>query len=108
MENDDANNQVFNVGTGTGTSVLEFARLLRDAYGVEVEPIKPGEFRPMDFRHLMADNRRITALGWKPTVPVKEGVRRYASWIQSKNRPREYFSQAEETLKQMRIVRKAR
>ena len=106
MERDEANYQVFNVGTGKGTTVMEFACLLRDAYQAKVDPVTPGEFRPADFRHLIADNSRITELGWKPAVSVAEGVQRYADWILSKPQPAEYFSQAEETLKQMRIVRK--
>jgi dTDP-L-rhamnose 4-epimerase len=105
MESEKADYKVFNVGTGTGTTVMEFACLLRDAYKANVDPVTPGEFRPVDFRHLIADNARITALGWKPTVSVAEGVQRYAGWILSKPRPVEYFSQAAEILKQMRIVR---
>ena len=106
LNRDEANYNVFNVGTGKGTTVMEFACLLRDAYQAKADPVTPGEFRPVDFRHLIADNSRITALGWKPTVSVAEGVRRYANWILSKPQPAEYFSKASETLKQMRIVRK--
>jgi len=108
MDRPDADHRVFNVGTGIGTTVLGFARLLRDAYGAKVDPVMPGEFRPVDFRHLIADNRQITALGWKPTVAVAEGVRRYADWILAKPRPMEYFSKAEATLKRMRVVRSVR
>ena len=73
MEDDRANYKVFNVGTGKGTKVLEFAKLLRDAYEAEVDPLLPREFRPTDFRHLIADNSNIRALGWQPTVQVSEG-----------------------------------
>lgn len=107
MENDAANHQVFNVGTGKGTTVLQFVDFLRSSYNATVTPVLPREFRPNDFRHLIADNSRILKLGWKPMVPVEEGVRRYANWILSKPRPAEYFSEAEKILKDMRIVRKA-
>jgi len=108
MDRDDADYRVFNVGTGKGTAVMNFAGLLRDAYKAKVDPVTPGEFRPADLRHLIADNRRITALGWTPTVSLAEGVQRYADWILAKPRPAEYFSKAEEILKRMRIVRKVR
>src|SRR5438093_704581 len=107
MEDDRANYKVFNVGTGKGTKVLEFAKLLRDAYEAEVDPLLPREFRPTDFRHLIADNSNIRALGWQPTVQVSEGVQKYVQWILSKPRPKEYFSDAEKVLKGMRIVRSA-
>ena len=108
LEKDEANYQVFNVGTGHGTTVMEFACLLRDAYQAKLDPLLRGEFRPIDFRHLVLDNSRLTALGWQPTVPVAEGVRRYAEWILSRPKPAEYFTKAEELLKQMRIVRMAK
>ena len=107
MEDDRANYKVFNVGTGKGTKVLELAKLLRDAYEAEVDPLLPREFRPTDFRHLIADNSNIRALGWQPTVQVSEGVQKYVQWILSKPRPKEYFSDAEKVLKGMRIVRSA-
>ncbi len=106
LENDEANFRVLNVGTGTGTPVMEFARVLGQAYGVTLEPATPGEFRPADVRHLMADNTRIRSLGWTPTVAVEDGVRQYAAWILSRPRPAEYFSHAEKVLKEMRIVRR--
>jgi dTDP-L-rhamnose 4-epimerase len=105
MEEDSADGDVYNVGTGVGTSVIDFACLLRDCYGADVTPATTGEYRPMDFRHLIADSSKLRALGWQPIVPVEEGVRAYAEWILSMKRPAEYFSQAEQTLKQLRIVR---
>lgn len=105
MEKDEANYRVFNVGTGKGTSVMEFAGLLCEAYGVSVKPVTPGEYRPADVRHLTADNSKISALGWHPTVRLAEGIRAYASWILSRPSPSEYFSEAEKILKGMRIVR---
>jgi dTDP-L-rhamnose 4-epimerase len=105
MEDVRADGLVLNVGTGIGTRVMDFAVALRDAYGVDVEPATPGEFRPMDFRHLVADGSRLRALGWVPEVPMAEGVRRYADWILSRGRPAEYFSEAEEQLRRLQIVR---
>jgi dTDP-L-rhamnose 4-epimerase len=107
MESEAAKCDVFNVGTGKGTTVMEFACLLRDAYRVDVDPVLPGEFRPTDFRHLIADNSKIRALGWEPTVSVREGVSRYAQWILSRPRPAEQYSRAEKILKEMRVVRAA-
>lgn len=105
LNRDEANYRVFNVGTGQATPVMEFASMLRDAYGVKVDPKTQGEYRPMDCRHLVANNSKIRSLGWQPTVTVREGVQRYAEWILSKPRPAEYFSKAEQTLKALRIVR---
>jgi len=108
LESEAANGRVFNVGTGVAVGIADFARLLARAFGTALEPVLPGEFRPMDFRHLVADTQALRALGWRPQVPVEAGIQRYAEWIRSLRRPAEYFTQAEQVLKQMRIVRLAK
>jgi dTDP-L-rhamnose 4-epimerase len=107
MESDAANGRVFNVGTGRPTTIRQFAELLRAAYGATAQPSLPGQFRPMDFRHLVADITALRSIGWEPAVSVEEGVRRYAEWILSMKRPAEYFTQAEASLKRARVVRQA-
>lgn len=103
-EQDAANGQVFNVGSGVGTTVLDFVRTLGQVYGREASPELRGEFRPGDFRHLTTDASRLRALGWKPEVALKEGLTRYAEWIQGFGSVEEYFSQAEVILKETRVV----
>ncbi len=105
LDSDAADYGVFNVGTSIGTPVIEFARILGRAYAIDIEPETPGEYRPIDIRHLVLDNTNLRALGWSPTVPVAAGIQRYADWIQSMPRPQEYFTEAEKTLKNLRIVR---
>ena len=107
MESDAANGRVFNVGTGRPTTILQFAELLRAAYGAKVTPSVPGQYRPMDFRHLTADISPLRSIGWEPEVSVETGVQRYAEWILSMKRPAEYFTKAEEALKRARVVRQA-
>lgn len=107
-DRDEANYQVYNVGTGRPTSVLRFIQLLADLYGKPATTIRRGEFRPGEVRHLFADNSRIRALGWAPTVPLEEGLRRYADWITRQKDIREYFSEAEALMKRTQVVRPSR
>jgi dTDP-L-rhamnose 4-epimerase len=102
-----ADDQVFNVGTGVATSVLDFIALLNEVYGREVQPQLRGEFRPGDFRHLMSDSNKLRALGWEPQVPLREGLTRYAAWIQSFGTVEEYFSEAERLLRETHIVQQS-
>jgi dTDP-L-rhamnose 4-epimerase len=102
-----ANYQVFNVGTGVATTVLDFARTLARIYKREVEPEQRGEFRPGDFRHLSTDASRLHALGWEAQVPLEAGLRRYAVWIQSYTTVEEYFSEAERLLKSTNVIMKS-
>ena len=103
-EKDEANYQVFNVGTGVATTVLEFVATLARVYEREVEPTLRNEFRPGDFRHLSTDATRLRNLGWEPKFPLEAGLRRYAGWIQSFSSVEEYFSEAERILKETRVV----
>lgn len=103
-EKDEANYQVFNVGTGIATSVLDFVHILGKVYNREVTPILRSEFRPGDSRHLVTDASRLRALGWAPKVFLEEGLRRYADWIRSYTSIEEYFSEAEQLLKSTRVV----
>lgn len=96
--------QVFNVGTGVATTVLDFARTLARIYKREMEPERRGEFRPGDFRHLSTDASRLRALGWEAQVPLEAGLHQYADWIQSHTTIEEYFSEAERLLKSTRVV----
>jgi dTDP-L-rhamnose 4-epimerase len=103
-ESDQANYQAFNVGTGVSTSVVQFVQLLNETYGKEVAPVMRGEFRPGDFRHLVADASRLQSLGWKAQVSLADGLRRYAQWITSYGSVEEYFSEAERLLKETGVI----
>lgn len=106
-EKEQADYQVYNVGTGVATSVLEFVSLLNETYGREVRPLLRGEFRPGDFRHLVSEASQLRGLGWEPQVSLREGLRRYAQWIQERGTLEEYFSQAEKLLQQGGVILQA-
>lgn len=107
MEKAEANWEVFNVGTGVGTKVVDFCKLLTKAYKKNNEPEIPGRFRPLDLRHLLADAAKITEIGFKPRYTVEKGVNEYVNWIASNERPKDYFDEAEKILKGSGMVREA-
>jgi UDP-glucose 4-epimerase len=65
--------QVYNCGTGIGTSVLELARMVRDRFGPTVE-IVHGPSRVGDIRHGVADISRARAIGYRPRVRLAEWI----------------------------------
>lgn len=75
--------EVYNIGAGNERSILENARLVLDELGkpetllqfVESDRIRPGH----DQRYCV-DTTRIEALGWRPRVPVEEGLRATVRW----------------------------
>ena len=103
-EKEEANFQVFNVGTGLATTVMEFVAILGRVYQRNANPELRGEFRPGDFRHLFTDASRLRSLGWEPQVALEVGLRRYAAWIQSQSSVEEYFTEAERQLKSTKVI----
>ena len=77
----DATDEIFNIGTGTETSLRELADALLRVMGSDL----PVEFSPA--RAVNGVTRRLAdisladkRLGWKPTVNLDEGLRRLVEW----------------------------
>lgn len=81
LERDDANYRAFNVGTGRGVTMRDFAGVLASKLGVAPQIDVPGEFRLGDVRHLVPDVGRLERLGWRARTALDEAARRYADWI---------------------------
>lgn len=82
IEKEEANGQVFNVGTGIPTTVLEVAEGLIRLYGKEVPVTVTGNYRLGDIRHNYADMRKIEQrLGFRPAVSFNEGLRLFTDWV---------------------------
>jgi len=73
-----------NIGTGVETDVNRLAELMLEASGSRSEvrhgPAKAGEQRRSVIDHAKAAER----LGWRPTVPLAEGLRRTVEWFRAR------------------------
>jgi dTDP-L-rhamnose 4-epimerase len=83
IEKEEANNEVFNVGTGIATSVITVANSLIENYGISV-PVKiTGNYRLGDIRHNFADLTKIRSkLGFKPKFSFAEGLKKFTDWVE--------------------------
>ena len=79
--------QVFNVGTGRPTNLIELLELLEKALDASgIEPIIPGQFRTGDIRHCYADISRISgALGYQPAIDFDTGLTELAGWMRTQS-----------------------
>jgi dTDP-L-rhamnose 4-epimerase len=93
-----------NVGSGRGVSIREIAETISNALEVDIAPEVNGEFRPGEMRHLTSDTTLARSAGYKPTVDLSEGIARYIDWIRTQSDIRDYFSEANEILKNKGIV----
>ena len=64
-----------------------------------------GEYRPGEVRHLFSDSSRLRTTGWMPTATLAEGVQAYVDWIGTQGDIKEYFSEAEKLMKNIKAVR---
>jgi nucleoside-diphosphate-sugar epimerase len=76
---------IFNIGSGSGTTVNALARRLirRLAPGIEPEfaPAQPGELR-----HSVADiSRAVRELGYRPAGRLEEGLDEVIDWWSSRS-----------------------
>ena len=78
----EAANQVFGVGSGVATNVLDVAKSLIKAYASEVPITITGAFRMGDIRHNFADlSKAQKILGFKPRVCFQAGIKLFSSWV---------------------------
>ncbi len=76
--------EVYNVGVGTRTSVLELARLLSELLVENKEAPEPEHrpARPGDVPHSVADITKATReLGYKPIVSLRQGLQETIAWF---------------------------
>lgn len=73
---------VFNVGSGSGCSILEIMNVLRAVTGREVSPVfKPG--RNYDVPRVVLDiSKTEEQLDWRPRIDLYNGVAKTWQWIQ--------------------------
>ncbi|RKZ23347.1 nucleoside-diphosphate-sugar epimerase [bacterium] len=104
MEKDEANGEVFNVGTGRRITIMEVAETLIKELGMDIEPLIEGRFRAGDIRHCYADISKIKEkLGFVPEVPLEKGIREILPWIRS-SMPEDRFERAKKELEEKGLI----
>ena len=71
-----------NVGTGKDISIKELAELIKGIVGFEGN-IDWDSSKPDGTPRKLLDVSRITALGWKPTISLEEGIRSTYEWYKT-------------------------
>jgi dTDP-L-rhamnose 4-epimerase len=86
IEKDEANGNVFNVGTGIPITVNTVVNELMKHFETEVPVNISGNYRLGDIRHNYADISKISSvLGFKPSINFETGCKHFVNWV--KNQP---------------------
>ncbi len=76
--------QVLNVGTGIGTSVIDITRILGCHYGYDGPITISGRYRAGDIRHNFSNNGPLAdALGFQPAIALQIGIESFCEWVPS-------------------------
>lgn len=84
IQKEAANFEVFNVGSGVATTVMQVAQTLKYFYQAAIEITVSGNFRLGDIRHNFADLSKIkNKLGYQAQFDFESGVKRFVDWVKS-------------------------
>lgn len=101
IERDNANNEIFNVGTGIATEVNKVVRELLDNYKTDIPVRISGNYRLGDIRHNYADIAKITKnLGFTPKVSFNEGIKKFTDWVNTQVIQDNKYNQSMDEMKQ--------
>ena len=100
IENDEVTSEVFNVGSGVCTSVIEVAEALKRLYNSDVNINISGNFRLGDIRHNYADLTKIKdKLKFTPNFTFQQGVEKFAEWVNTQEVQKDQYEKSIEEMK---------
>jgi len=104
MEKDEANYEVFNVGTGRPSTVLEVAGLLAEKLNSSVSAQIVKKYRYGDIRHCYADISKIKEkLGFEPKVRFEDGISDLVGWVQTQEAT-DQFEKSRRELEERKLI----
>jgi dTDP-L-rhamnose 4-epimerase len=105
MENEVANYDVFNIGTGRSLSVLDVANTLISAMDLAIKPEIVGKFREGDIRHCYSDiSKARRVLGYTPKVGFEDGISDLLRWAKTQE-SQDLVNQAVQELEQRGLTK---
>ena len=100
IDNEKANYEVFNVGSGEKIDVVTIAKTLISKYNSKVKYVISGNYRVGDIKDNEADLTKITSLlGYKPKVKFKEGISNFVDWVENQEIEKDNYLKSIEEMK---------
>jgi len=100
-----ADGEMFNVGSGAPTTVLEYAKRLAEKLNIPIQPVVPGIYRRGDARHSVSSIEELKGLGWRPRRSLDDILEDFLGWVKSLETVEPYFSDAQQQLLNMNVLR---
>jgi GDP-L-fucose synthase len=74
--------EIINVGVGEDVSIAELAELVRSVVGYGGE-VRFDTTKPDGTPRKLLDVSRLTGLGWKARIPLRDGIERTYGWYRA-------------------------
>lgn len=104
MNDDRADYDVFNIGSGLKITIKELAELIIKTYGSAATVDITNQYRKGDIRHCFADVSKIdTKIGWKPRADRTDALRELIAWSETAQ-SKDTFDEASRILKQKGVI----
>lgn len=92
---EEANDQVFNVGTGVATTVSTVSNKLIENYESNVSMSVNGQYRIGDIRHNFADlTNAFEKLSFVPKVSFELGIKNFVEWVNTQDIQEDRYDKA--------------
>ena len=106
MFSKDANDDVFNIGSGVATTVSKVASSLQEHYSSDVEITVSGNYRLGDIRHNKADiSKAQKILGFEPKVMFEEGIKLFSNWVLKQELQEDNYNKSIQQLKDKGLMK---
>jgi dTDP-L-rhamnose 4-epimerase len=105
LTKDEANYEVFNIGTGRQLTILDAANILSNKLDHNQRPVILNQFRAGDIRHCYADIQKARQkLGYAPQVTFEDGIDELVEWVKTQQ-AEDQVQKANKQLEQRKLVR---
>lgn len=106
IEKEEANGEVFNVGSGISTTVKKVAESLKNLYGSNIDIAINRQFRLGDIRHNFADLSKINSqLGFIPQNNFDTGIIQFVNWVKDQDIMEDRYENSIQELKDKGIMK---
>lgn len=100
IEKEEANFEIFNVGSSKSTSVIDVAKTLKQAYKSDVDIEFSGRYRLGDIKDNFADLTKIKKkLAYEPDIDFPAGIKKFTDWVNKQETKEDLFENSMEELK---------
>ncbi len=100
IDNDKANYEVFNVGSGEKLDVLSIANVLKEKYNSNININISGNYRLGDIKDNQADLKKIKKiLNYEPKINFKTGISNFVNWVEQQEIEEDNYEKTIEEMK---------